>query len=312
MSRGLLNELSRRAGQAEDRGDDRIIADVPDPFENYRDQLRDLVRTMIVSHKPEHSKSGALHEETAYGLVQDESERQIGNLVYRKALSGLTSNDIDRVRDPALRKKLQAVRNGISGAGKKPDAKALATALTAFAEVEAASEAARTGQPRNPIRHVRILKPEASNVVIKDRKMGAGYKALVPGQNWCMDIVSVPDGKGDYVWKGFAASIFEVNRKDWRPQWERDRVGGKLVMRLHKGDLVEIDDKDGVRRIKRVVRLSPSNNIVYLVGHNEGGDLQKRHDDKDDSFRWDFASIGGMKDRNSQRLRIDETGSAST
>jgi CRISPR-associated endonuclease Csn1 len=308
MSRGLLNELSRRAGQAEDRGDDRIIADVPDPYDNYRDELRNLVRAMIVSHKPEHSKGGALHEETAYGIVRDEAEREIGNLVYRKGLGGLTEKEIDRVRDPHLRKKLQAVRDSVIVEGKKIDAKALSAALLAFAETEAEAEAQRTGRPRNPIRHVRLLKPEASNVEIADRKTGAAYKALVPGQNWCMDIVSVRDGKGGYVWQGLAATIFEVNRKDWCPQWERDKIGGKLIMRLHKGDLVEIDDKDGVRRVKRVVRLSPSNNIVYLVGHNEGGDLPKRHEDPEDPFRWDFANIAGMAERKARQIKVNEIG----
>jgi CRISPR-associated endonuclease Csn1 len=214
------------------------------------------------------------------------------------------------VRDPALRKKLQAVRESVSGEGKKPDIKALAAALTAFAEAEAASDATRTGHPRNPIRHVRVLKPEASNVVIADRLTGAEYKALVPGQNWCMDIVSVPDGKGGYVWKGFAASIFEVNRKDWRPQWERDKIGGKLVMRLHKGDMMEIDDSDGVRRVKRVVQLEPSANRVRLAKHYEGGKLQERNDTDNsiDGFRWDLATISKMKDRDAKKLKYDEAG----
>lgn len=311
ISRGLLNELSRRAGQAEERGDDRILGDIPEPFYNYRDPLRDLLRAMTVSHKPEHSKGGALHEDTAYGIVTDEAEKQIGNLVYRKSLGGLTENEIDRVRDPHLRKKLQTVRDGAATEGKKLDAKTLAAALQSFAEREAEDQAQRTGQPRNPIRHVRVLKPEASNMAIKDRKTGTTYKALVPGQNWCMDIVSVRDGNGGFVWKGFAATTFEVNRKDWCPQWERDKIGGKLIMRLHKGDLVEIDDKDGARSVKRVVRLSPSNNIVYLVGHNEGGDLPKRHEDPDDPFRWDFANVRGMAVRNAKKLKLNEIGHGS-
>jgi CRISPR-associated endonuclease Csn1 len=308
MDRGLLNELAKRAGQAEDRGDERIIADVPEPFEGYRDQLRDLARTMIVSHKPDHGKDAALHEETAYGIVCNEKELEIGNLVYRKSIGGLTESEIDRVRDEVLRKKLQAVRDGLKVEDKKIDAKALSAALIGFADSASTEEAQRTGRPRNPIRHVRILKPEASNVEILNRQTGAPYKAVVPGQNWCMDIVSVRDGKGGFVWRGFAVTIFEVNRKDWRPQWERDKIGGKLVMRLHKGDLVEIDDKDGIRRVKRVVRINPSANRVFLSGHNDAGNLQDRHNDGDDQFRWDLAGIGGMQERKATKLRVNEIG----
>ena len=53
---------------------------------------------------------GALHEDTAYGVVRDDRDLKIGNLVYRKALTALTPNDIDRVRNDELRKKLVAVR----------------------------------------------------------------------------------------------------------------------------------------------------------------------------------------------------------
>jgi CRISPR-associated endonuclease Csn1 len=96
-------------------------------------------------------------------------------------------------------------------------------------------------------------------------------------------------------WKGFATDIFEVNRKGWRPIWEREEKGGKLVMRLHKGDLIEIDDKDGERQVRRVVQLEPSANRIRTVGHHDAGDLQKRHDDPDDPFRWDMGSIRLMQ-----------------
>jgi CRISPR-associated endonuclease Csn1 len=303
ISRSILQELSRRAGLSEsqeERG--RIADDVPDPYPVYRDEVRDLVRKAIVSHKAEHGKDGALHEDTAYGIVRDEQERKVGNLVYRKALTALTTNDIDRVRDVEMRKKLLDVREKAKAQNVKLDA-----ALIDFAKREAEIESKRNGKPRNPMRHVRLLKPEAATVEICNRR-GEAYKALVPGENWCMDVVSLKDGNGGHVWKGFATSVFEANRKGWRPQWERDRIGGKLVMRLHKGDCVEILDKDGERRIKRVVRLSPSNGIVYLVGHNEAGDLQKRHDDPDDPFRWDFANIGGMRAREGRKVHVDELG----
>ncbi|MDP2354827.1 MAG: type II CRISPR RNA-guided endonuclease Cas9 [Beijerinckiaceae bacterium] len=110
MSRGLLNEMSRRAGQTELNQRHQIIADVPVPYEGFRDQVREFARTMVVSHKPEHGKTGALHEETAYGIVRNDEERKTGNLIYRKALTALTAKDIDRVRDPILRQQLIYVR----------------------------------------------------------------------------------------------------------------------------------------------------------------------------------------------------------
>lgn len=294
MTRGLVNEIARRAGEAA-LHDERFFARLEPPFPGFRDAVRDKLATMVVSHKPEHGKLGALHEDTAYGLVNNPRDiEEIGNLVRRKGIDTLTANEIDAVRDAVWRKKLQNLRApymGADGKMSKENAKLFQLLLKQFGE-------------EHKIRHIRVGKVDKSVVAIADRKTGEAYKAVVPGENHHMDIVQMRDGS----WQGFAASVYEVNRKEWRPRWEAEKTGGKLVMRLHKGDMIEVTDVDGVRRIKTVVRLSPSNNIVYLVRHNDAGDFQKRHDDKNDDFRWDFANIGKLKERAAVAVRIDEIG----
>jgi CRISPR-associated endonuclease Csn1 len=114
------------------------------------------------------------------------------------------------------------------------------------------------------------------------------------------------------VWKAFAATLFEVNQPGWRPLWEREKMGGKLVMRLHKGDMIEIDDKDGLRRVKRVVSLWGEEKLAVLAPHFESGQLDKRHKDEGDSFRWDFAGVAGMLARNATKIHVDEAGSIAT
>lgn len=281
IDRGLLNEMARRAGVKEERDQlAEITKDVPEPpgfvaaGRNFRDNVRERVQALIVSHKAEHGKGGALHEDTAYGLV-DPAGGEDGNLVYRKALDSLTAPEIGRVRDLNLRARLIDLLDSLGG--KKAEAKALADALTAFGR-------------DNDIRRVRLLKSEAGVVVIRD-KNGAPYKALVPGANHCMDIVERADG----IWRGHAATVFEVNQRGFTPAWRSD-PDARLIMRLHKGDLVEVED-NGERRIKRVVRINPSGGRLYLAAHDEGGELAKRHDDADDPFRWDLASISKLKER---------------
>ena len=300
IDRSLLQLIARRASQAELEGRDPT-RDVDEPFPGFRDAVRDKVNQLIVSVKPDHGKQGALHEDTAYGLIKNEAEAaEIGNLVVRKPLVELNANEIDRVRDPNLREALQALAVPFRNEkGKLTDEKGLKTALTAFSKEQVPGRA-------QGVRRVRIGKRETGVVLIRNQQTGVVYKALSPGDNHHIDIVQMRDG----TWRGFAATVFDVNQKDWRPVWEREKLGGKLVMRVHKGDMIEVDDTDGLRRIKTVHRLSPSNNILYLAAHNEGGELQKRHDDKDDLFRWDFANIGGLKKRNTRKVRIDEIGSA--
>lgn len=289
--RGLLNRVGKAAGRNEREGVERVLSDLPVPYENFRDDIAARIRTIIVSHKPEHGSGGALHEDTAYGIVTDNADNRrrgdlnIGNVVTRKPIDALSANEIKRIRDPDIRCALEAV---LADVGDTP--KALQPAL------------AQWGETHN-VRRVRILKPEASIVPIKPRDGASPYKALVPGENHHMDIVEMPDGS----WKGFAATVFDVNQPGYRPAWRDDHPSAKLVMRVHKGDLVEVDD-GGLRVIKRVVQLEPSASRMRLVPHNEGGALQKRHDDPNDPLRWDLASISKLKRRHAKWCSFDEIG----
>ena len=300
MTRGLLQSLAREAGRAERTEFDDTLGKVPKPFEDFRDAVQASLERLIVSNKPEHGKGGALHEDTAYGLIADPAEaKAIGNLVRRKPLVDLTAGEIDAVRDPVLRARLQAVATPFRDAkGKVRDDKALSAALAAFA--------ATPLPDGKTIRRVRVGKADESAVALNDRRTGRPYKAVTPGENHPIDIVRMRDGS----WKGFAATVFEVNQKGWRPLWERDKLGGKLVMRLHKGDAVEVDDGDGVRRVKIVVQIEPSAGRIRLAAHNEGGAFQKRNDDPDDTFRWDLATISKLRDRGCVAVRVDESGAA--
>jgi CRISPR-associated endonuclease Csn1 len=292
MTRSLLLELNTLAGKAEQSDYDDVVGKVPRPFDNFRDHVRNVVERIVVSNKPEHGKQGALHEDTAYGIVGDKAEAGvIGNLVRRKLLVDLTPGEVDRIRDAALRNGVQAAVAPFRDAkGKISDAKGFAAALAAFAETQG-------------MRRIRVGKDDISAVAIHDRHTGKGYKAVAPGENYCCDVVSLRDG----TWKGFAATVFEVNQKGWRPEWEREKLGGKLVMRLHKGDAVELESS-GVRVVKYVQQIWMKQNLVVLAEHNEGGDLQKRHQDADDPFRWDFANIGKLKERGCMAVKVDGLG----
>lgn len=296
MTRSWLNYLAAEAGRAERTEFEAALGKVPWPFETFRDAIREKLETVVVSNKAEHGKTGALHEDTAYGLVRERDEASvIGNLVRRKPLIDLTPGEVNTVRDSALRRELQAaVAPHRDAKGKLKDEKGFRAALATFAET-------------HKIRRLRVGKEDASAVTIADRRSGAPYKAVAPGENHHIDIVQMRDGS----WKGFAATVFEVNRKDWRPQWERERLGGKLVMRLHKGDMVELEDKGGGRVVKNVQQLWMKQNLIVLAEHNEAGDLQKRHqtDNESDPFRWDFANIGKLRERGCVAVTVDEIGS---
>lgn len=300
IDRPLLQEVATLSGRAKEKDTDvdRLIAGLAEPYDGYIDEVQEAVGQVLVVPRANHGRvnpndpyatSGKLHEETNYGPVRDlpenEADLAIGNVVRRKPVVDLTPKEIGQVRDSDIRRELEAL---LKETGKEK--KALAAALADW------SEETRT-------RRVRVLKPAADAVPIHNKKTGAPYRYVVPAENAWLDVIETPDGK----WKARAVDIFAANTGRSESYTDLE-PGSKLIMRLRKGDTVQLFDEDGENRVKRVVRLEPSAGRVRLAAVNEGGDLSKRHDDKDDSFRWDFATISKMKHRRARRVRFTPAG----
>lgn len=285
--RGLLQRVATAAGASRER----LIDEMPEPWEGFRDHVRDAVGRIVVSHKPDHGTQGALHEETAYGLVEEPVREDGHNLVFRKFLVALNENEIERIRDKELRRrvldhvkaaKAQLNKEKLSGAELKQ-------ALAAF------------GEP-NGVRRARLLKKEADVIGIAGPD-GKPYKAYSPGDNHHIDVFVLPDG----AWDGDGVTVFQSNQNCFVPEWRRNHPTARLVMRVHKDDLLKLD-VGGTEYVMRVVRLEPSAKRLRLAGHLESGDLQKRHDDPDDPFRWDFANFSKLKDRRARKIAVDVLG----
>jgi CRISPR-associated endonuclease Csn1 len=274
--------LLQRVARAADQERERLIDDMPEPWDGFREELGERLRRIVISHKPDHGKAGKLHEETAYGIVADPAAEGGATLVYRKPLDQLNENEIERIRDPGLRARVRASASSCGG-----DKLALRKALSELSE-------------REGIRRVRLLKTEQSFVTI--REATGAYKALIPGDNHHVDIVERPDGR----WDGYGVTVFAANQKDNCAA----ENGARVVMRIHKGDLLKMEH-DGQERIMRAVRLAPQNGRLYLAEHHESGDLAKRHADKDDPFRWALVSFNQLKVRGARRVGVDVLGRVS-
>lgn len=311
IDRALIKKIATAAGRDEERGVDRILADIDEPFEGYVEQVNEAARKVVVSHRADHSTGGQLHEDGAYGLVAENAdninrgEPAIGNVVIRRAVTSLTEKQIGQVRDLYIREQLEEVL--YEARQTFPEAKELKKKLPVFL----AEWSRKTGT-----RRVRTLKPDETVVPIGQRADGTRYKWVIPGENHHMDIIETVEGK----WIGVAKTVFEAARDEADRQrghvpdekWRTEYPGAKFIMRLHKGDTVQLFDADGVNRIKRVVVLHVKGNCFWLAEHHEAGNLQKRHADKDDPFRWDFANIGKLKSRRARRIHIGHTGRVTT
>jgi CRISPR-associated endonuclease Csn1 len=283
------------AKQAADQHLDRLL-DTLSPRHNwFRDDLEDRLSRIVVSVKPDHGIAGRLHEDTAYGIIAKPEQWRGHTLVYRKGLGSLTAGEVERIRDIALQ---NALKNHITAellAGRD-----LKAALASFPE--------RDDHNWPGLRHVRLTKPEAQFERIAHRRTGVPYKAVVPGENLCVDIVT--DAKGR--WVGRAVTLFAANQQARSNGGTLPPPGPDVVMRLYKGDMVrlELDGPDGsvMQQVMRVHILELSASRIRLAPHNEGGKLQERHDRSSDPFRWTIISFDVLRKRKARKVVVTPSG----
>jgi len=289
----------------------RVLPNPPEPFPGYRDAVMTAVREVKVSHRAKHGQanpddssqtSGRLHEDTAFGIIKDKPENQadltIGNVVVRKPVTALTKKEIRQIRDVKIRHAAMAATEPARASTlTKADADKFLPKLLA-------DWANESGHHR-----LRILKAETSVRPVHDIN-GRSYKYYTPGEVSCIDIIEA-DGK----WHGHPLSVWDANagqEQTWKDKWSN----GRFIMRLHKNDTIQLFDWDdeeeeivpGSNNIKRIMRLVPSDNRIFSSGLNDAGKLQKRHEDKEDDFRWDWPNFEKLRLRRARRVRIDELG----
>ena len=295
IDRGMVQQLQTLARRHSAEGLDRLLPELPEPYEGFRAQVRERVAEVHVSHRPDHSASGRLQEDTAYGLVrripENGSALAIGNVVRRKPVTDLSMKEIGQVRDERLRAQLLEATDGV-----RADNRARAECLARWSE--------ETGH-----RRLRILKAEAEARAVRDTS-GRSYKWLVPGEVAWLDVLEMPDGR----WFHHATDIWSAN-EGGAESWEKAYPDARFVMRLYKIDTVQLFDLNGQRepiqgsnQVKRVVRLEPSAKRIRLVGIEQAGVLDKRKKDPDDLLDWDLATIRLLKLRYARRVRVDELG----
>jgi CRISPR-associated endonuclease Csn1 len=134
------------------------------------------------------------------------------------------------------------------------------------------------------------------------------YIGYVGGSNYCIEVVRNDKGK----WEGEVISTFaayQVVRQQGEQRLRHPTLsmsGKPLVMRLLKGDCVRID-ANGRTRLLCVVKIDPSTNIVFAEV-NEAGELKKRHNDNDDTFRYVNLRGESLRQAKARRVTISPTG----
>ncbi|CAM4157494.1 CRISPR-associated endonuclease Cas9 [Novosphingobium lubricantis] len=309
-TRSLLNEISKAAGRAEDQNLDKLFIDLPRPWEKFREDLRESLARIVVSHKADHGRKGVpakgkdataarLHNDTAYGLTGLTSDSGLPIVVHRVPLLSLKPADITdpiRIPDAALQRALWEATEGKSG-------KDFEAALVRFS---------RSDPVFKGIRHVRVR--EALKVIPIRDASGNAFKAYKGDANARFDVWRMPDGKWVSSWKdrdgkshSGIISMFEAHQTG-QPE-QRPHPAAKRVLSLRQNDLVAVEPQGQPRKIMRVVKFSGGGQITFAE-HHEAGPLKARDATSPDidPFKYFYSSAGGLQKARARQIRIDELG----
>jgi len=209
----------------------------PPPLEHFRQEVKNLISEMHVSHRVQRKVAGPLHEETIYGKTD-----KPGEFVYRKPLEALTPSEAQDIRDPVVREKvLERLRAlGVRSGRKKRGAGANESTIPAEAWREPLW---MNEEKRILILKVRLIKKEGS---ILDIRQGAAW--VKPGSTHHVCLFEMPDGKRDAVF----VTMLEAARRaaNGEPVIRRQhphQPNARSVMSLSKGELVLANCEDGQR-----------------------------------------------------------------
>jgi CRISPR-associated endonuclease Csn1 len=265
IDRSLVKRIAEAAGSLERQGRsaEDVARDTDDPWTDFRNDLKLRLDAMTVSHRADHgriefearkkgrdSTAGQLHNETAYGLT-DETRNGVPMVVTRKPLDSLTPNDLDKIRDAYLVRALKRETNGKEG-------KDFTAALAAFS--------ARSG-PYQGIRRVRLI--DAVDVIAMAEKPGGRpYKGYKPDSNHCYEVWRLPDG----TWVHHVISTFAAHQG----HVTRPHPAAKRLLRLHKNDMVRLEDSKFGPVIATVEKFDANGNVTLVADTEANADQRYR------------------------------------
>lgn len=297
--RSLIKRISDMAQKDEMNGAEEVARSVPPPWDGFRTDLESRLARIIVSHRADHgridpaarksgrdSTSGQLHNDTAYGLTPH------GGVVSRKPLMSVKPGDLEEssrgatIRDGDLRRHLTRVTRGLDG-------KAFEEALRDFASSRKLPDG--SDNPYYGIRRVRM--EEAVSVVEIHDKAGKPYKGYKPDSNSRYEVWQLPDAKLIH----HVVSTYDAHRDTQ----SRPHPAAKRLLRLHKGDLVRLDESKFGPVIATVEKFD-GNGTIELVPHNEANASDRYRKNKEDLYiRLRPTSLQKARAR---RVFVDEMG----
>ena len=296
--RSLIQRIAKAAGQGEQAAQsaDLVARDTPEPWQHFRSDVATQLDKIVVSHRADHgridvegrkkgkdSTSGQLHNDTAYGVVDDFT------VVSRTPLLSLKPSDIEittkgkNIRDLQLQQALSIATKGKAG-------KDFELALREFAEKDG---------PYQGLRRVRLIETlqKSARVEIGETEKGTPLKAYKGDSNHCYELWRLPDGNiVPYV-----VTTFDAHAGNEPPR----HPAAKRILRIFKKDMVALE-RNGESLIGYVQSMHAKNGL-YIAPHTEAN-ADARNRDKNDPFKFLQMGASTLVRSKIRRVNVDEIG----
>ena len=235
------------------------------PWPNFREEIRENVKQINVSHRVRRKVSGQLHEATAYGPTSRKDEKGQSVFVYRKKIEKLTVPMVEKIIDPVVR---QIVKNRLEEQIKKNDKAVAGNKIAKEVWAEPLYMKNKKSNKKILIKKVRI-ENVASNVIEMKDKSGKVYCVVEPGKNHHIEIFEYKDKNSEAKRDSRVITMFDAVQ---RSQQEEPVVckdygdGRKFICSLVINDLVMMKNKIGKMDIYRIQKMD-INKMVRFCHH---------------------------------------------
>lgn len=256
----LLSEANRGAAAARKR----LFAPVPLPWVGFKEELRNVLKSMNISFRPDHRVTGALHKETFYSKVGQ--SRAGGDTVrVRKPVHMLSAKEVEQIADPAVRAIVQARLEEVGGDPKK-------------LEGNWPMLPNRNGAPV-PVKKVRI---EFNQAVVPIGR-GPWQRWAAPSETHHIEIYEVTEN-GRTRWMGDVVSMREAIQRAARGEPVVRRFAGpnaRFLFSLAKEDTVRLHgEKEGIWVVKKIKTEGRVAIVPQYDARREGGGDGKRRQEE--------------------------------
>ncbi|HHE38444.1 MAG TPA: hypothetical protein ENL20_07700 [Candidatus Cloacimonetes bacterium] len=284
-SRSMLQKIARASKKTRKR----FIEKMPPPFKNFEHkEIEKLLDEIIISFKPDHGFAqkaikegktvGQLHDETAYGFVSEDIEKEKITLSVRKDPSYFKSKK--QVQEIADERFKEYLLNKIEN---KSDTE-IKTIIEDFFKT-------------NGIRKLKIhLEKDKKTVIpIKD-KDGKIYKYYTSGNNYCADIYCSHKTEKAGKWQIEIIPVFYAHQPKFEPAWHKKYPTAKKIMRLFINDMVAWDE-NGLKKILRVKKMNVDGRLFFQVHKIAKSEKESN-----------ATSVKQLQERNARKIGIDIIG----